>query len=418
MDIRLVAIAIAEKIGLLAFAALIAVLVPTLRNRILGVGRPQDRGVAALYGLVISMWGARMDVQWLDYHVDLRAIGVLIAAILGGSRWGALTGALAGLHYLLRVNPDAGFGVVASAFVTGAAGGLLSERSPAAFRRFYGFVPTVTIQLAATCAHAAVLAYEGRLATLADAWPAVALQILFNAAGIVVFVGVTRIIFSHEEHAVALVEARAAADAANLEALRRRLEPHFLFNALNTLRATIRRDPHRARELVADLADLYRYLLHHPDDAPLSREVEHAVAYLDIERARLGPDRLAVDVDLPEELAAVEVPALLLQPLVENAVQHGVAARRGPGLVRIEARRDGGTLVVEVRDSGEGERRATSDSGSGVALDNLRERLWKGFGGAASLVLDVQAEVAIATLRLPIRDGSEGGEKARTHATV
>ena len=80
-----------------------------------------------------------------------------------------------------------------------------------------------------------------------------------------------------------------------------------------------------ARELVADIADLYRYLLHHTDDAPLAAEVSHATSYLMIERARLGGSRLRVETDIPAELAVLRVPSLLLQPLVENAVKHGIA---------------------------------------------------------------------------------------------
>ncbi|PIP35503.1 MAG: hypothetical protein COX20_10895, partial [Desulfobacterales bacterium CG23_combo_of_CG06-09_8_20_14_all_52_9] len=108
MDFRLVLIELAEKIGLLATAGLVTVLVGPLRGRLLGVGRPRDRVVAVIFGVALSMWGAKLGQVWLGYHVNTRAIGVLIAAILGGSRAGATAGLLAGLFYVFRVEPDAG----------------------------------------------------------------------------------------------------------------------------------------------------------------------------------------------------------------------------------------------------------------------------------------------------------------------
>src|SRR5690606_37779184 len=109
----------------------------------------------------------------------------------------------------------------------------------------------------------------GHAARYVPAWPAHIVTLVVVASGVTLFMTVARLVVSREEQAVALVEARAAADAAALESMRRRLEPRFLFNALNVVRATIRRDPMRARELVSDLADLYRYLLSHPEEAPL-----------------------------------------------------------------------------------------------------------------------------------------------------
>ena len=162
------------------------------------------------------------------------------------------------------------------------------------------------------------------------AWPAHLIKLLVNAAGVTLFVEVSRLVVQREEAAVALVEARAAADQAALESLRRRLEPHFLFNSLNVLRATIRIDPMRARELVSHLADLYRYLLSHPGDAPLRAEVNHARSYLEIEAARLGDDRLQRRGRARSAAWRIAwCPRCCLQPLVENAVKHGIGKRTG-----------------------------------------------------------------------------------------
>jgi two-component system, LytTR family, sensor kinase len=242
----------------------------------------------------------------------------------------------------------------------------------------------------------------GHAARYLPAWPAHLVKLAVNASGVTLFMVVARLVVSREEQAVALVEARAAADAAALESLRRRLEPHFLFNALTAIRASIRRDPEAARDLVSDLADLYRYLLSHPEDAPLSAEIDHACAYLAIERARLGEGRLAIHLDVPAELRAQRVPALLLQPLVENAVRHGVARRSGAGTIRIAARAEGGSLVVDVVDACEGEPVPANEKGSGIALATLRERLERLFGARASIVLEVGTTGALASVRLPL----------------
>ncbi|MFW6197449.1 MAG: sensor histidine kinase, partial [Myxococcota bacterium] len=259
------------------------------------------------------------------------------------------------------------------------------------------------IQAAHVAVIAVGLAVTGQAAAHLAAWPAHLIKLGANAAGISFFVVVARIVIARQEAAVALVEARAAAESAALEALRRRLEPHFLFNALNTLRATIRTDPKSARDLVADLADLYRYLLTHPEDAPLEDEVGHACAYLAIERARLGEDRVTVETHIEPEVAKVRVPALLLQPLVENAVKHGVGTRQGPGTIVLRAKREGGTLHIAVEDRSTGVRRAPIEEGSGIALETLRRRLEQRFRGDAALELSTIDDGMRASVRLPWR---------------
>jgi LytS/YehU family sensor histidine kinase len=242
----------------------------------------------------------------------------------------------------------------------------------------------------------------GHAARYLPAWPAHLIKLVVNASGVTLFVVVARLVVAREEAAVALVEARAAADAAALEALRRKLEPHFLFNALNALRATIRRDPPRARELVSDLSDLYRYLLSHPDEASVREEVAHACAYLAIERARLGDERLFVRQHIAPEAAGIRVPALLLQPLVENAVKHGIAPRDGAGEVEVRARLEGELLVLEVEDAADDAGPAAiAEHGAGIALATLRERLAKRFGPRATIVLAPTPRGTIARVSLP-----------------
>lgn len=401
MDIRLVVIEIAEKLGLLTTAGLVSVLVPPLRNRLLGLGgQPRDRVAAFLLGFSLSMWGAKMGVWWLEHHVNIHAIGVMIAALLGGVRTGVLTGVFAGLFYVYRVEPSLGVVGVAATVIEGAVAGWIVEKRPQWFSGWRTFATACLVQMARAVFLAVHLGLTGDLARRLEMTPALLVQMLGVASGLTFWIFSARVVLAREEAAVALVEARAAADHLALEALRRRLEPHFLFNALNTLRATIRRDPARARELVSDLSDLYRYLLSHPEDAPVSSEVDHACAYLAIEQARLGEGRLEVETAVDEDVRHVRVPALTLQPLVENAVKHGVGAHQS-GVVRIRARRDGRALVVEVCDQSEGEHLGKVEAGNGIALKTLRERLTKRFGESATLDLVPKERGMIARVTLP-----------------
>jgi signal transduction histidine kinase len=312
-----------------------------------------------------------------------------------------VAGLLGGAFYVFRVNPDAELAQIAMSFAEGTLAGTLAERRPGAFQRVHAFGASVGVQLASMAVLGVLWAFGGDPAGFARALPAITLELLTNAAGVTFFVFVAHVVLGREENAVALVEARAAADTLALEALRRKLEPHFLFNALNTVRATIRTDPILARDLVADLADLYRYLLRHPGDASLSDEVNHACAYLGIERARLGPGRLRVRTEVDAAVATERVPALLLQPLVENAVKHGIAPREGGGEILIRARADGDALVVEVEDRGIGAILGPAERGAGIALETLRLQLAHRFRGAASLVLTSADEGARVEVRLP-----------------
>ncbi|MDQ3032208.1 MAG: histidine kinase [Myxococcota bacterium] len=393
---------LAEKMGLLAAAALLAVLFPPLRNRLLGVGRRVDKLAAVVLGLGLSVWGAMLGLQVAGEDINVRAIGILIAAILGGWKAGLLAGLGGGLFYAFQVDGQTAPWVLLASLVDGVLAGLVAERRPEWVQGPRVFVTAIAIQAMHLLAVGLGLVLVGSAARYLPAWPAHFVKLVVVAAGVTLFVLVTRLVISREERGVALVEARAAADHASLEALRRRLEPHFLFNALTAIRASIRRDPEAARELVSDLADLYRYLLSHPDDAPLRAEVDHASAYLAIERARLGEGRMRIEIDLPRELESHRVPALLLQPLVENAVRHGIARRSGDGTIRIAARAEDELLVIEVEDECEGGPVPANEIGSGIALATLRERLERRFGARAGIALDVRDRGASARVRLPL----------------
>jgi two-component system sensor histidine kinase AlgZ len=160
--------------------------------------------------------------------------------------------------------------------------------------------------------------------------------------------------------------------SARLAELQSRIRPHFLFNTLNTAMALVRVDPRRAEDLLADLAELFRVALDAGYDAvTLADEIELARRYLEIEQLRFGA-RLQVQWDLDAQADGVRVPALLLQPLLENAVRHGVEPAPEGGTIRVRTRVRRGVAVVGIDNSVSG---LPSQPGRGIALRNVRERL-------------------------------------------
>ena len=399
MDIRLLIPELFEKLSLIAICGLLGVLVPPLRNRLLGVGRPRDIAVVVIFGLLFSMWGSAMGFEWLGHQLNLRAIGIMIAGILGGPRAGALTGLLGGGFYVLRFHRDGVPWDVVASVLDGWLAGRMSVRREKMFVGWRVLSGAAIVQIAGLTLSGVGLGLTG--GNPVEALPSLAVQLAGVAVGVALFVNVALVVISRQEQAVALVEAQAAANAMSLTALRSRLEPHFLFNALNTLRATIRRDPEQARALVSDLADLYRYLLHHPHDASVMNEVEHACAYLAIERARLGDERLAVQTSIDDSVRDTRVPALLLQPIVENAVKHGITPKQGLGRITIRASDIGDKLRIEVEDEADGPHHGAPTKGSGVALQTLRKRLQQQYHGAAKLELSSMERGTLVTLELP-----------------
>jgi LytS/YehU family sensor histidine kinase len=399
VDIKLLIPELFEKLSLIATCGLLGVLVPPLRNRLLGVGRPRDIGVAIIFGLLLSLWGSTMGFDWLGHHLNLRAVGIMIAGILGGPRAGALTGLLGGGFYVLRVVPTEFPWAIVASILDGWLAGRISVRRKRMFVGWRVLSTAALVQLAGLTVTGAGSAFSG--SNVIEALPSLAAQLAGVAAGVALFVNVAWVVISRQEQAVALVEAQAAANALSLTALRSRLEPHFLFNALNTLRATIRRDPEQARALVSDLADLYRYLLHHPDDASVINEVDHACAYLAIEKARLGDERLAVLTSVDQSVREARVPALLLQPIVENAVKHGITPKQGRGKITIRASDLGERLRIEVEDEADGARHGPPTKGSGLALQTLRKRLDQQYGGKANLRLSSLERGTLVTVELP-----------------
>ncbi|MBN8489116.1 MAG: histidine kinase [Burkholderiales bacterium] len=230
-------------------------------------------------------------------------------------------------------------------------------------------------------------------------WRIFALSLIPGLAGTVYF---------YQRGRVEAAEARAAraqqaAAETQLRLLQSQLEPHMMFNTLANLRALIGIDPARAQGMLDHMIAWLRSTLgaSRLPWHPLSTEFRHLEDYLALMRIRMG-ERLTVVVELPPDLAALPVPPLLLQPLVENAIRHGLEPLRGPAHLALSAQRDGGQLLLSVRDNGVGLDRGGTSGGSGFGLQQVRERLSALYGTAAELRLQsLQGGGTEVTVRLP-----------------
>ena len=210
---------------------------------------------------------------------------------------------------------------------------------------------------------------------------------------------------SRREQAIQLTSQLAEA---RLDALRRQLDPHFLFNTLNAIASLVERDPRGVRRMIARLGDLLRHSFEGGSEPEVTvrRELALLDLYVDIVKVRFQ-DRLAVDIEVDDDVLDALVPTFILQPLVENAVKHGVERRTEGGCVTVEGMREGDALVLRViNDAPLEAAAATTPTRSGVGIRNTRARLEQLYGSRQSFTLESDAERGVvAEVRLPFHVG-------------
>jgi two-component system, LytTR family, sensor histidine kinase AlgZ len=307
---------------------------------------------------------------------DACHVGVILRAVLfveAVMSVGAMFGAAGARDWLLRVSVLSAAALPATLawLIVGCSLKQLLARLPPAAQQAFG----MTLGAFAGVYGCALLAWVGFVGTVP--WMASAFAGAAIAAALVAAL-------------VLRAKARMPADtAARLSELQARIRPHFLFNTLNSAIALVRDDPGRAEMILEDLSDLFRHALMEPGEfVTLEEEVMLARRYLDIEQVRFG-DRLQVEWSIDPAAAGARVPPLVLQPLVENAVKHGVEPSAAGAQVKVSTQRRSGTVVIKVTNTvpaGQGR------PGHGVAQDNVRDRL--------RLLHDVQGQ-----FRAVLKDG-------------
>ncbi|HXW92927.1 MAG TPA: histidine kinase [Terriglobales bacterium] len=232
---------------------------------------------------------------------------------------------------------------------------------------------------------------------------------LIYAASITV-IGIVLKIWNSVRIQIKLEEQERLLLSARMEALQNQINPHFLFNTLNSVSSLVRFDPDTARELIIKLATILRRLLNSSDAfVPLREEVEFIDNYLDIEVVRFGPDKLQVVKELEATSLDAMVPSMLLQPLIENSVKHGLASKIEGGRIYLRSRLTDSRLIIEVEDNGVGMGAAnllekpTGLGGTGIGLANVAERLKVLYGDTARMTIDSnEGTGTLIRLRLPV----------------
>jgi sensor histidine kinase YesM len=216
-------------------------------------------------------------------------------------------------------------------------------------------------------------------------------------------------------------ELKAQLANSQLQALKMQLHPHFLFNTLNSISALIHEDPRAADKMVARLGDFLRLTLDNSGEQAVSlqREVEFLNRYLEIESVRFE-DRLSVKIDIEPETLAASVPNLILQPIIENAIRHGISRQTEEGIIAIRARRTGENLRIEIEDNGPGLNSAIKENkngtaGSGIGLANTRARLAYLYGENHSLnISDAEPNGVKVIMEIPFEAGDSNGRRTRS----
>jgi two-component system, LytTR family, sensor kinase len=245
----------------------------------------------------------------------------------------------------------------------------------------------------------------------ANLWVEVAIyatSVMVIGTELKIFNGV-RIQMKLEEQHLLLLQVR-------MEALQNQINPHFLFNTLNSVSSLVRFDPDTARELIIKLATILRRLLNSSEAfVPLREEVEFIDNYLDIEVVRFGRDKLQVIKELEPESLEVMVPAMLLQPLVENSIKHGLSSKVEGGSIYLRSRLGAKNLIIEVEDDGVGMgaaqliQKPNGLGGNGIGMANIAERLKVLYGDTARMTIDSQGgKGTLVRLRLPILQEGSG----------
>jgi two-component system LytT family sensor kinase len=365
-----------------------------------------DRLVFTLALAVPLMAGVTSRVL-LNYRAaDLTLEGAFLAGLIAGPYTGALVGMLVGVPALLAGE----YGAMPFAVGCGFAGGGLRELCPK--EAIWQFTPFVFVDLPRHVWQmvrklepswpivllAAPVALELVRLTVGARWgehrlfyldsPSLPMNALVILATVLAVATPIKIWNSARiEHR--LQEQETLLLAAKIEALKSQINPHFLFNTLTSISSLIRSEPDTARTLIIKLSALLRRLMKsHEHFVSLREELESVDEYLDIEVVRFG-STLRVHKDIAADALDLVVPSMILQPLVENAIKHGLARKIGPGSLTLRAMRSGGRAVIEVEDDGMGFliERLDQPMSSGIGLANVRERLRVIYGASCQLAL-------------------------------
>lgn len=415
------------KIGVMTSLATILVRYTFFRRILLAEerGRREDWQFASLFGSLIAI-GVVCRLLLGYAGADITLAGTLLIGLLTGPLIGIVTGSALGIIPALSGEVLA----VPMGAIFGLAGGLVSitcptrdavwNFSPITLMNVYRFLkssivtsrPRWQVALVFACVVMEILrvtvsqrfASEGWLFSLTPEGPLVYFGIFVST---VACLGIPLKIWNSTRVEAMLEKQAALVTRARFDALQSQINPHFLFNTLNSIAATVRTDPSKARQIVQKLSSILRRLLNTEEDlVTLHDELAFIDSYLDIELVRFGKDKLRINRNIDPDTLDVLIPNMVLQPIVENAIKHGLSSKVDGGSITISSRLVEDAVVIEVADDGVGvpAARLNSVMTAGIGLSNVNERLLVIFGSQFELDFHSQQDVGTrVTIRIPDR---------------
>lgn len=422
---KLILITLLVKLGVVAAAASALARSRTFQRLLFAERRTRVQNIGLLAFFLVPL---TLGV-WLRFIVanfqaaDISFETVILLGLLVGPFWamvgGVVLSAPAVFHHEYMAIPfDAILGLAA-----GVLGGFVQKEEIWGFTPFIDlslyrwvrrnlrkprfdrqFMMLVVIALFEACRESLAHMYPGRLfALVTDSW---GLRVLVWLSAPIV-VGISLKVWNALRIEIKLEEQKHLLLEARLDALQRQINPHFLFNTLNSIASLVRSKPELAREMTVKLANILRALLKdHDTYVPLSHELAFTDDYLDIEVVRFGSDKLRVEKDIDPKTLNVLVPSILLQPLIENSIKHGLEPRIHGGTVTLRSRLDGNRVSIQVADDGVGiaprPESALPRAGNGIGMQNVRERLEVLYGPQARFtVVSGPGRGTLVSIELP-----------------
>jgi len=430
MEQRLILINLLIKLGVAAAVASTLVRSVEFKNLLFR----EDRSLKQKIYLVLWIGGPLALGVWFRESArsflagDLSFETAVLLGVIGGRLTGVLGGALLGLPALLHGE----WATMPFTVICGLVAGQLRDFTPdkediwsfspfidlsvyrmirrnlPAPRRFDWQVMFFITIVALRFMHSELYRFLPR-ATFSLESPKLWVEALIYATSIIV-IGTELKIWNSVRIQIKLEEQERLLLSARMEALQNQINPHFLFNTLNSVSSLVRFDPDTARELIIKLATILRRLLNSSEAfVPLREELEFIDNYLDIEVVRFGPDKLRIVKELEPASLDIMVPSMLLQPLVENSIKHGLASKIEEGRIFLRSRLTDFRLIIEVEDNGVGMGSAnllekpTGLGGTGIGLPNVAERLKVLYGDTARMTIDShEGKGTLIRLRLPL----------------
>ena len=408
------------KMGVMAVAAVVLISSSFFKRLIFLESRTTKQNIqlALIFGLVL-LAGSALRVLVGYEGTDLTLSGTVLAGLMSGMVPGMVVGAMASLPALLHGE----WVTLPFAILCGLLGGVIRRRAYAHnelwdFSPFpvSNFVQSIRILRnekrfdTRTAIFVAVLVLEIARTLIADR---LSPQLLFAFRteyfliticvwfSTLACVGIPVKIWNNTRVEVLLEEQRTAAVQARFDALRSQINPHFFFNTLNAATSCIWSEPEKSRWILVKLSGILRRLFYGTDDfVPLSAELEFIEDYLSLERARFGEEKIKFEKEIDPRALDIPVPSMILQPLVENAVKHGLSQQIEGGSIRITAQRNGERLMLRLEDNGAG---FSGSKGDGIGLSNVRERLKVAYGRRGSFDIESAAgKGTIVKIELPV----------------